>query len=102
MTRIFAALLAVIPPSASCTACHDDTWAITMDSSHPFAIAYAPVAAAKPDRYRPPSSVQDILRDGNVECASCHVPHEEKTSNQFRLRTRDIVKLCTTCHILGE
>ncbi|HUJ15854.1 MAG TPA: cytochrome c3 family protein [Vicinamibacterales bacterium] len=100
MFAAVALFLAAVSPSSACTACHDDTWAYSMSTSHPVAIAYAPVAANDPQAYRQPALVEDFLVKGNVECVSCHVAHEEKTDNPFRLRTRDIVKLCTSCHVM--
>ena len=102
MTLILAALLVVTSPSSACISCHDDSAVTAMPSTHPYAIDYARVAAGKPQRFRPPALVQDLLLDGKVECASCHSPHDEATENPFRLRSRDIVKLCTACHVLGE
>jgi predicted CXXCH cytochrome family protein len=99
---VLVAFLAVASPSSACTACHDATNATVMESSHPYAVAYAPAVAAKPRRYREPALVQDLLLDGKVECTSCHVTHEESAPNPFRLRSHDIVKLCTACHVLSE
>ena len=69
-----------------------------MESSHPFAIDYAAAAAKKPDRFRKPPD--DFLVDGKVECTTCHFGHDEETDNPFRLRSRDVVKLCTSCHVI--
>jgi predicted CXXCH cytochrome family protein len=100
MFAVLALLLAVSPPSSACTECHNDESAKTMETNHPFAVSYEQAWAAKPDFFRPPSEAGDDLIDGKVECASCHVTHDVQTDTPYRLRTRDIVKLCTTCHVI--
>ena len=100
MFAVLAILLSVAPPSSACISCHDAQVAKQMGTSHPVAIDYLQAIAADPKRYRPAAVAGDYLIDGKVECASCHIPHEEDTDNPFRLRSRDIVKLCTACHVM--
>ena len=102
MFAAFALLLAVAPPSSECIGCHDAQVAKAMGTSHPVAIDYAQAIAAKLKRYRPAPSASDYLVDGKVECVSCHMTHEVETDNPFRLRTRDLVKLCTACHVIQD
>ena len=94
--------------SDACLKCHDGTKANRMESSHPYALDYSAAAAKSQPKLHPPQSpsgfgstiARDLLVEGNVECSTCHVPHEEETKNPFRMRSRDVVKLCTACHVM--
>jgi predicted CXXCH cytochrome family protein len=83
---------------ALCLECHDGSKAPKMESSHPVGIVYA-TAAAKNPRLRKSVS-EDLLVDGKVECTTCHLAHEVATKNAFRLRSTDLIKLCTSCHVM--
>jgi len=102
MLLLVGLLLAINPPSAACISCHEDLGVTAMPSQHPYSIAYAPVAQANPRRYRSAINAADYLIDGDVACGSCHIPHVTETTNPYRLRTRDLVKLCTACHVMQE
>ena len=102
MFAVLALLLAVAPPSSECVGCHDAQVAKAMGTSHPVAIDYVQAIAANSRRYRSAASASDYLVDGKVECVSCHLTHDAETENPFRLRTRDIVKLCTACHVISD
>jgi predicted CXXCH cytochrome family protein len=76
--------------SEECVSCH-----AVGSASHPVGFVYA---VRRGLRNPPPG----LLVDGRVECTTCHLSHENETSNRFRLRVsmEQQVELCTACHDL--
>jgi predicted CXXCH cytochrome family protein len=106
LATLFLALT-ISGASADCRACHDGTKAPLMGTGHVVEVDYAKQQAEKPDALRPPNALsglgstvaQDMLVDGRIECASCHVPHDTQTDLRYRLRA-EILPLCKSCHVL--
>lgn len=93
--------------SPNCYACHfsgetfpDETWRVGPDltDDHPVSISYEAARLASPDFFEMTPKNGLKLYDGNVECSSCHDPHE--TVNALFLRLSNSASaLCTSCHI---
>jgi predicted CXXCH cytochrome family protein len=81
-------LLAVL----TCNPCHDDHSAT---GNHPVGVTYD---SSRADLKRP--APRELLIDGRVECASCHVPHEEESAAAHRLRAESTTALCMSCHVV--
>ena len=95
------------PASPNCNACHfsggmypDATWTVGPDltDDHPVSISYEAARLASPDFFEmiPKNGLK--LYDGNVECSSCHDPHETVNTAFLRL-SNSASALCTSCHI---
>jgi len=87
------ALLLSVAPSDDCLKCHTASGT----QAHPFAVEYN---MAKRFAKLKPNPPRELLFDGRVECASCHVPHAEASTQPSRLRSEDVTKLCVACHVL--
>jgi predicted CXXCH cytochrome family protein len=60
------------------------------------------VAGLKPrnthiDGWSNASNINDLLRDGKMECGSCHNPHDKRWPMYLKHRTNNS-ELCFTCH----
>ena len=96
MTMLFAiALLLNVAPSDDCLKCH--TAAAT--EAHPFAVEYNMARRFASVKLKP-NPPRELLIDGRVECASCHVTHAEESTQPSRLRSESVTKLCVACHAL--
>ena len=89
------ALLLSVAPSDECLKCH--TAAATQ--AHPFAVEYN-MARRFASMKLKPNPPRELLIDGRVECASCHVTHAEESTQPSRLRGENVTKLCVACHVL--
>lgn len=67
-------------------------------SNHPVGVRYPPFR----EGYRPPASViasrTVTLPDGNVECISCHDPHNTSGEKHMLVMRNTRSALCLTCH----
>ncbi len=78
-------------------------WTIGPDLSndHPVSIDYSASQSNFPTEFKPKSAVLAegfVLPDGNVECVTCHDPHNP--NNGLFLRKSNINSaVCKTCHI---
>jgi hypothetical protein len=96
--------------SQDCVSCHRDT---AGHGNHPSGVVYDRAQGDSLKRSNEASGfgstiARDLLVDGRVECASCHVPHSASES-RFLLRTpavedespqRASTALCTACHVV--
>lgn len=99
----------VDPVTPNCYACHFSgemypgaEWTIGPDltDDHPVSISYADARDAKPGTFEfaPQNGLK--LRNGNVECISCHDPHIPDTIRPYFLRiSNENSALCKSCHI---
>ena len=91
----------------NCFACHntgpiypDETWRVGPDltDDHPVSVSYEAARLASPDFFGMTPKNGLKLYDGNVECSSCHDPHETVNTAFLRL-SNSASALCTSCHI---
>jgi nitrate/TMAO reductase-like tetraheme cytochrome c subunit len=120
MRRCIVSIVAVVllagvaPSSSTCLECHGKTTP-GMERQHPYAVDYEVSRAKGRLPLRSPSDASgfggtvaaDLLVGGKVECASCHIPHEEEATTLHRLRVLKTdtseTKLCLACHdVSGE
>ena len=96
-----------------CLGCHDGVHAknilqkndfiINQMSSHPFSIEYIEGISGlrqkntQINNWDNASTINDILINEKVECASCHYVHN-KTNVSYLRRTNINNELCKTCH----
>jgi predicted CXXCH cytochrome family protein len=105
-----------IPDTSSypnCERCHPDLYGTgttewfgtDLSNDHPISVPY-PSVSDDPDFQAPPDptlgwwspGVQDVrLYGGQIECGSCHEPHDP-TNGHFLRKSNDHSELCTTCH----
>ena len=91
----------------NCFSCHsgsdiypDATWTVGPDltDDHPVSISYESARLASPNFFELTPKNGLKLYDGNVECSSCHDPHETANTAFLRL-SNSASALCTSCHI---
>ena len=78
---------------------------VNMDitKGHPISIDYIEGVAGLKAKDTPvygwsnASTINDLLKDGKIECVSCHNPHELKSGLYLKFEY-EITKLCLTCH----
>lgn len=95
------------PATPNCYACHfsgdiypGPEWTIGPDltNDHPVSISYADAKSKNPSGFEPNPLNGLKLNNGNVECSSCHDPHD--TTNPLFLRVSNTDSgLCNSCHI---
>lgn len=115
--------------SKLCLSCHDGTVAVDsfgdqagstfitgkarlgtdLSSSHPIAFLYDSALAGKVKTLHDPAAApsglggtiaQDMLRDGKVECVSCHDVHNRYNQPHLLIKSNRRSALCFTCHNL--
>ena len=80
------AIMALIAAkSDACLSCHGDASGY---GNHPVGVSLS--GPAKP-------AANELLVDGKVECATCHVAHDEPAQFRYRLRAA-ATTLCVACH----
>ena len=108
--------------SLICLACHDGVTAsdlptvhkefetdyeasnsLNSNRSHPVMIAYTEGVAGlrsketPTDNWSNANNINDLLRDGKIECGSCHNPHDKK-EGMYLKHSNENSELCFTCH----
>lgn len=71
-----------------------------LSGSHPISFTYDIALAAKKPELANPASLPDTVRldsQQQVQCTSCHDPHEDRQANFLRADNRG-GELCTACH----
>jgi predicted CXXCH cytochrome family protein len=70
-----------------------------MSSEHPISMSYA-AAGESGTGFQATVTAPAKLYSGNVECASCHDPHNQVGTNPAMLRAPNAgSELCLDCHI---
>lgn len=92
----------------NCTACHfrngntypARSWRIgpIMSDDHPVSISYSAAIAKSPTTFNAiPQGVKLFGANNNVECATCHDPHDPTNGNFLRINNAGSA-LCNSCH----
>ncbi|HEY4716370.1 MAG TPA: cytochrome c3 family protein [bacterium] len=77
-----------------------------LSTSHPVGFVYATSSGADSDinpantaisGWDGATTISGLLRSGNLECASCHNPHDN-TNGMLLRRSNSNSAMCTTCH----
>lgn len=69
----------------------------SLTNDHPVSIDYAAAITAGDDLEASPLNGIPLF-GGNVECGSCHNPHDNATNGKFLRVSRANSLLCTSCH----
>lgn len=68
---------------------------------HPISFLYDAALAAQDTQLASPAGIDLPLEDGELQCTTCHDPHE-RDLKPFLRKTTMSGALCTTCHVLGD
>lgn len=96
------------PGGPNCTACHfhsGNTYPIKpwqtgpiMSDDHPISISYSTSVANNPTAFNATPLVVKLFGiNNNVECATCHDPHDPANGNFLRINNAGSA-LCNSCH----
>lgn len=88
----FSGGVSLLPPGSS-------NMSTDLADDHPISFDYTTALAAADGQLRDPSGIVPpvALRNGRMQCTSCHDPHRDLT-NDFLLLTNQYSELCFSCH----